>query len=495
MLPAPRCLPPQAECEKALTSQLEALDTTGEQLAVAAALCEASDEAPAWVHALCLWAEACDGPVAVPFVAATAPLVALCACVDECGSVPLALPSFEVCGPALRGGYCPVEEGGPPSPVNLITVVCVGEDGHRLPVAPEEAHAEVCVTRWGCPPVTHWLEATSLPADTLQFDLGPAVPADTPPPLMERKQAGRVTVTLSLYVCGWRVWDEPLRLSPGYAARGKFVGKIMTAETNNNSGFGFTRDGSHMVVANFAKQELTVYAFPGPKKVRQFGRQGTGQCEFSGAYKMVATREGHMIVAEDINQRLQEVTLEGKHVRFIGVGILDEPCMSVDTDDVVIVTSKCSRNNPTADRVYVLDYASGALLRKFCGLGSGPGNMGIYSGNIKITPDGKHAVVVDTSNNRLSRWRLSDGAYCGAYGEGVLNTPTDMGFTCDGNYVTTDNRNQRIAVLSSADGSLLSSFCREGNTDGNLMYPTCMNVFDGLLYVLDWATARVSVFT
>jgi len=68
-----------------------------------------------------------------------------------------------------------------------------------------------------------------------------------------------------------------------------------------------------------------------------------------------------LLVTEYGNERVQEVTFSGVHIRFIGVGVFAEKIYGIACNDVHIVVTKFGSISP--NRVVVFNYATGELLR------------------------------------------------------------------------------------------------------------------------------------
>lgn len=148
-----------------------------------------------------------------------------------------------------------------------------------------------------------------------------------------------------------------------------YPGKVSTLRilTNNtNTGLAISPDGAWMAVSNYDNGAVGVYALPSGDHVRHIGGPGSDKGKFSGPQKLaflpsgVVTHRftvemlhtsrdclllflpetfqaakslfphlknslcirpaGNLLVVETYTRRLQEVTLTGEHVRFIGAG-------------------------------------------------------------------------------------------------------------------------------------------------------------------------------
>ena len=90
-----------------------------------------------------------------------------------------------------------------------------------------------------------------------------------------------------------------------------------------NHGLAVSPDSAHMV-ASHSDHSLSMYSLPGGEHIRTFGSEGAGEGQFKSPAKLCFSAAGNILVAERDNKRVQEVTLTGDHVRFIGFGVIDD---------------------------------------------------------------------------------------------------------------------------------------------------------------------------
>ena len=72
----------------------------------------------------------------------------------------------------------------------------------------------------------------------------------------------------------------------------------------------------HLIVARF--NSITIINTNSGEKINTFGQYGSGQIEFKGPEGLSLTRDGHIIVADKQNHRLQVLTVEGAFVAAVG---------------------------------------------------------------------------------------------------------------------------------------------------------------------------------
>ena len=247
------------------------------------------------------------------------------------------------------------------------------------------------------------------------------------------------------------------------------------------------------MVASHINDTLSVYSLPGGAHVRTFGRGGAGEGQFNRPAKLCFSVAGNILVAECDNKRVQEVTLTGDHVRFIGVGVIEDKIWGIAANAELIVVGKynCTSNN----RIMMFDAVTGAFVRAFGDYGDAPGQVMRDCYGIRFTADSRHIVVAESvgSRGRLSVFMLA-GAFVRCIGEGKLKAALDVEFADNGDFIVCDFRNNRICVYSADGSTLLRQWEGNGDADGELQDPTALAMCGGQLYVLDQNSERVQVF-
>jgi len=280
-----------------------------------------------------------------------------------------------------------------------------------------------------------------------------------------------------------------------YLAIGAHGRTYAVKDAGDNAGIGLAvaRDGSLFAVSNAGTNMVTVYSTVDGSETVSFGGKGSGPGQFNRPQKLCITPRDTLLVAEygRLNQRVQEVTFSGVHIRYIGVGVFGETIYGIACNDELIVVTKFGGATP--NRVLLFNYSTGELLRQFAAFGSGGGHIA-HSTGVRFTPDNQHIIVVDTySNNRLSMFTVG-GVFVKHIGVGVLGGgPCDVDFTADGRIIVADCRNHRVCIFA-ADGVMTSSWGTEGTSDGQFKYPTALAVSGDKLFVLDRCSGRVQVF-
>ena len=276
---------------------------------------------------------------------------------------------------------------------------------------------------------------------------------------------------------------------------GEFVRSItLQTSADWNSGLAISPDSAHMAVAH-GNHTMSVYSLPGGEHIRTFGSAGAGQGRFVSPAKICFSVTGNILVAEQLNKRVQEVTLAGGHMRFIGAGVIDDFILGIAANAVLIVVGKwsCASNN----RIMMFDAVTGVFVRAFGDYGDAPGQLMKFCSGIRFTPDSHHIVVAEgkgqRAGGRLSMFTLA-GEFVRCVGNGELTNATDAEFADDGDVIVSDSSSHRICVYFPDGNTLLRQWGGEGDADGMLTSPIALAMCRGQLHVLDWKSKRLQVF-
>lgn len=188
------------------------------------------------------------------------------------------------------------------------------------------------------------------------------------------------------------------------------------------------------------------------------------------------------------------MTLAGVHVRSIGEGVMNAMVsrMAVNADTIA-----ASLQEGTQHVVWMFDLTSGDLIRSFGERGDADGQIG-YPGGMRFTPDGRHLLMADQRNKRLSLFTLA-GAFVRSIGVpvGAIKSPGEVAFASNGDILVAGLH--RVCVFSRDGSTLLRSFGSEGVSPGKFSSPHALAVLGDKLFVLDtWpsdgSNNRVHVF-
>jgi len=276
----------------------------------------------------------------------------------------------------------------------------------------------------------------------------------------------------------------------GCKAEGVYVATLPLNDARN-CGLAITSDSRHMVVSNYDTHQLSVYRLSDGSHVRSFGSNGAAAGQFNHPFGLCMTKENTILVADCGNKRIQEMTLEGGHVKCIGAGVINGARGIAIHGDVVAVGKSGGYGTP--DRIMLFSYTSGSLLRKFGGWGSGEGQYKYVTG-IQFSADGKHLIIADYFNSHVSLATV-EGEFVRFIGGGVLACRNkDVTFNSAGEVVVADNRNHRVCVFSQSDGTLLRTWRANGTGNSEMNSPRVLATSRSRLYVLDQDGACVQVF-
>ena len=277
---------------------------------------------------------------------------------------------------------------------------------------------------------------------------------------------------------------------------GQFGRKIaLQTSARANYGLAISPDSEHMVVSH-GDNTLSMYSLQDGEHIRTFGSEDAGEVQFHRPTKLCFSAAGNILVAEQWNKRVQEVTLTGDHVRFIGIGVIDDPIWGIAANAELIVVGKFGCTSKR--RIMMFDAVTGAFVRAFGDCGKAPGQLMEHCYGIRFTPDGRHIIVAESKGagkGRLSVFTLA-GEFVRCIGEGELKDASDVEFADNGDVIVCDGPNNRICVFSGDGGAFLHQLGSDsGEDDGdNEWSPFALAMCSSQLYVLDHKSSRVKVF-
>jgi len=238
------------------------------------------------------------------------------------------------------------------------------------------------------------------------------------------------------------------------------------------TGLAISSDGSLMVVSDSEADQLEIFRTDDGGHVRSLGGPGTGPGEFNGPLGFCMTPHNTVLVAECANKRIQEVTLEGAHVKSIPVRGWPFS-VAVHGDLVAVARKKRS--------IELYNYTAGALVRAI----SVVKEAGDYMQTVCFAPDGEH-LAVKTMRGYIALVSV-DGQFVRHVG---LNTFWEgVAFTCTG-YVIGVGEWGHGSVFSATDGKLLRSWATDCIMDSyefeqaQICYSKSVTVLGNRLYIM-----------
>ena len=208
------------------------------------------------------------------------------------------------------------------------------------------------------------------------------------------------------------------------------------------------REGGQMVVAEYGRHCVSVISGNGEKQ--SFGTEGSAPGQFKDPKGVAIDAGGNILVADCENNRIQQLSSTGKHLRTVGA------CGSGPLQFKGLVGIAV---HPQTHKVYVADY----------------GNHRIQVLNSDLTYSGSFSR--EGSNN------------------GEFSHPHELSTDSDGNVYIADRHNNRIQVFT-ADGVYLRQFGKKGEGEGELKQPVSIAIDShNVVYVGEWGNDRVSIFS
>ena len=226
-----------------------------------------------------------------------------------------------------------------------------------------------------------------------------------------------------------------------------------------------------------------------------FGTEGEGDGQLCRPWGVCSTRDGHIVVADRSNNRIQVFNRQGHFIYKFGSagsrnGQFDRPAgVTCDLQGRIIVADKDNH------RVQLFEI-DGTFVLKFGEKGNKNGQFN-YPWDVAVNTEGQ-ILVSDTRNHRVQLFN-ADGSFLNKYGfEGVLwkhfDSPRGVTFNHEGHMVVTDFNNHRLLVISS-DFQTARFLGSEGTSSGQFLRPQGVAIDEeGNIIVADSRNHRIQVF-
>ena len=211
------------------------------------------------------------------------------------------------------------------------------------------------------------------------------------------------------------------------------------------------------------ENKLHVYSLSDGRLLRSFGGKGSGKGQFDwAAGGLCMTPRGTLLVAERVNNRLQEVDVDdGSWVRFVGVGVLRKPNF-VDCSESVIATSESAECS-----VALLSWGDGSFLRRF---GGGDGPLKVPLG-LRLLPRGDGVVVTSRDSDQLSVFSLA-GAFVRSVPVGASAFDVEV---CDSGFVVAHWSSETLSKVTAVGTRPAAvSWGAPGLADGEFHFPAAI---------------------
>lgn len=230
------------------------------------------------------------------------------------------------------------------------------------------------------------------------------------------------------------------------------------------------------------------------RAIHQIGSCGTNLGDFFHPCGMALLSNGHLVIADQRNNRVQILEENGNFVQMFGN----------EGSGVREFRSPGDVATDQADNIYVLDtrndrvqiFTPDGRFKKIVG-STGNARMQFNKPqSICISPAGE-MVIADSGNNRIQIFH-PDGRFSHMFGsdgtdEGQFMEPCGVAVRNEQLYVC-DHHNHRIQVFR-INGEFISSFGTFGSEHGQLSYPSSVVIdHNGSVVVSEYGNDRLSVF-
>jgi len=256
----------------------------------------------------------------------------------------------------------------------------------------------------------------------------------------------------------------------GFMAKGVHVATVPSPKLSYaRELFAVSSCGRLIVVTTHAMDQLAVYRTMDGSLMTSFGERGTGPRQFDRISNLCMTAWDTILVSEDGNKRIQEVTPHGKHMKFFPVdGHVYN--MAIHGDKLAVRTS------PTHIQLY--SYSTGAVIRRLdAAADRWYGMFFSLDGSHLVEQSGDGSVTLLSVNGHSVR-HISVGRTC-----------LDMVSTAAGDLMGINEFG--AYVFSITDGRELRSWGVHGDGDQKLCRPCRIKVSGNRLYILD---GQVKIF-
>ena len=227
----------------------------------------------------------------------------------------------------------------------------------------------------------------------------------------------------------------------------------------------------------------------------QVGTEGEDGGQLCRPWGVCCDKEGHIIVADRSNNRIQVFGNKGNFLHKFGSagsrnGQFDRPAgVCIDSQNRIIVADKDNH------RIQVFK-TDGTFILKFGERGNKSGQF-TYPWDVAANRD-NHILVSDTRNHRVQLFS-SEGLFLNKYGFEnsswkQFDSPRGVAFNHDGHMVVTDFNNHRLLVIHQ-DFQTARYLGSEGDNNGQFLRPQGVAIdHEGNIIVADSRNHRIQIF-
>ncbi|XP_043599634.1 uncharacterized protein LOC122575144 isoform X4 [Bombus pyrosoma] len=275
----------------------------------------------------------------------------------------------------------------------------------------------------------------------------------------------------------------------------KIIGNTSNIDDNLCRPWGVACDREgHLIVADRSNNRIQIYSQDG-SLLRRFGSYGTGPGHFDRPAGVAVDLRHRIIVADKDNHRIQIFTMEG--LFLLCFGEKGSRCGQFNYPWDVAVNSECQIVvSDTRNHRVQLFSAEGIFLRKY-GYEASPNMWKHFDSprGVAFNPEGK-VVTTDFNNHRVV---IIDADFVNAHifeckGTGSNKQflrPQGLAIDDEGNIIIADSRNHRIQIFDSS-GILIRRFGSYGKGDEEMDRPSGISLCpDGRIAVVDFGNNRL----
>ncbi|XP_033366558.1 E3 ubiquitin-protein ligase TRIM71 [Bombus vosnesenskii] len=292
--------------------------------------------------------------------------------------------------------------------------------------------------------------------------------------------------------------DSPVVVNRGHDAPTRasiIIGNTGDVDDNLCRPWGVACDGEgHIVVADRSNNRIQIYKQDG-SFLRRFGSYGTGPGHFDRPAGVAIDARRRVIVADKDNHRIQILTMDGQFLLFFGEK--GSRCGQFNYPWDVAVNSECQiAVSDTRNHRVQLFSPEGTFLRKY-GFEASPNMWKHFDSprGVAFNPQGK-VITTDFNNHRLV---VIDADFVNANifeckvagGNKQFLRPQGLAIDDEGNIIVADSRNHRIQIFDRS-GMLIRRYGSYGKGDEEMDRPSGISLcLDGKIAVVDFGNNRL----
>ena len=231
-----------------------------------------------------------------------------------------------------------------------------------------------------------------------------------------------------------------------FDCKGKFVRRLGCSEKNAGSlnrlkGIAYLNN-DEILVADDCNDCIQQFNVQTGNFVKSLGKEGTGDGEFKSPLSVCMDGDGHVVVTDFCNNRIQVLTKDGKPVLKFGdsgPGKLNRPGGCIYHKNMFIVSDSSN------DCLQVFD-SSGKFLYEIGEEGEADGQFSCPWGScVEKYGNRENLLVCDSNNGRIQQFTV-EGRFTGKTVT-KLQDPTEIATTPDGRIFISDWKKNKIYVL------------------------------------------------